>query len=77
MVGMILATGITMMLNTLFRFVSTKQPLDVDGRSVLVFLLLIVIHFIYKKVGKKAPSPFLMILVSAELGMIFWSDLSA
>lgn len=76
-VGMILATGITMMLNTLFRFVSTKQPLDVDGRSVLVFLLLIVIHFIYKKVGKKAPSPFLMILVSAELGMIFWSDLSA
>ena len=74
--AMILATGINMALPTLAGYVSknTNQPetFHPDMRSVSVFLILITIHFLYKKIQKRNPSPILMILLSAGLGILFW-----
>lgn len=74
-VGMILATAFTMMLSTLFHFTSLKEAPDPDFCSILVFLLLISIHLLSKKIWKKTPSPILMILISAGLGVLFWGVL--
>lgn len=75
-VAMILATGINMALPILAGYVSksTNQPetFHLDMRSVSVFLILITIHFLYKKIQKRKPSPILMILLSAGLGILFW-----
>ena len=75
-VAMVLATGINMALPILAGYVSksTNQPetFHLDMRSVSVFLILITIHFLYKKIQKRKPSPILMILLSAGLGILFW-----
>lgn len=75
-VAMILATGINMALPTLagYSSQSVKHPgtFQPDMRSASVFLILITIHCLYKKIQKRKPSPILMILLSAVLGILFW-----
>lgn len=71
-VAMILATAITMALSTLGGFQSLAGGFAPDGRSVLVFVLLWVVHLFYKKKTQKAPSPIGMIVLSAVLGVILW-----
>ena len=71
-VAMILATALTMALSTLAGFRQLGVKAQPDGRSVLVFLLLCGAHLLYQKKTKKAPSPILMILASAGLGVILW-----
>lgn len=73
-VGLILATAITMLLSTVLGFSGigqTASPPDLLGLVILAILL--VISFTVKAVRKKAPSPILMILISAGLGMILYS----
>ena len=71
-VAMILATALTMALSTLGGFADIHSGFAPEGRSVLVFVLLGVVHFAYKKKRQKAPSPIGMILLSAVLGILFW-----
>ena len=71
-VAMILATALTMALSTLLGFTKLGSRAVVSGRSVVVFGILWVVHFIYQKAAKKAPSPIWMIVVSAGLGILFW-----
>ena len=39
----------------------------------VILLLLITLHFGYKHFKKKAPSPILMIVLSAGLGILFYA----
>ena len=71
-VAMILATAATMALSTLFRFTTFHDTFTPDWRSVSVFVILVGIHFAIRKIAKHAPSPILMIVLSAGLGMVFW-----
>lgn len=71
-VAMILATAATMALSTLFRFTTFHDTFTPDWRSVSVFVILVGIHFAIRKITKHAPSPILMIVLSAGLGMVFW-----
>lgn len=75
-VAMILATGINMALSTLAGYASQNTnpsgTFHPDMRSVSVFLILIVIHCLYKKFLNRKPSPVLMILLSAGLGILLW-----
>ena len=68
-VAMILATALTMALSTLAGFTTVGS---VSARSAAVFALLWAVHFAYKKVIKKAPSPIGMIVLAAGLGILFW-----
>lgn len=78
-VAMILATAIRMALSSLAGYTQQTSDQTVasafhpDLRSVGVFVVLIAIHFLYKKFQKKNPSPILMILLSAGLGILFWN----
>ena len=49
---------------------STPGPLAPDPKSILVFAILWLTHFGYKRIKKTASSPIIMILFSAALGML-------
>ena len=71
-VAMILATGITMALSSLFSYTGTGTTPSPDIRAILVFALLLLIHLACRRLRKAAPSPILMIVLSALLGILFW-----
>ena len=71
-VAMILATALSMALSTLFGLTDLQDGFVPDLRSIAVFAMLGATHLICKKIRKIAPSPILMILFSAGLGILFW-----
>lgn len=71
-VAMILATALSMALSTLFGLTDLQAGFTPDLRSIAVFAMLGATHLICKKIRKTAPSPILMILFSAGLGILFW-----
>ena len=72
-VGMLLATAATMFMSVLLRFRTVGDPISPDVRGLIIFILLLFISFSYKKLRKKKPSPILMILISAGLGMLLYA----
>ena len=64
--------ALTMALSTLAGFTTVGGGISVSARSAAVFALLWAVHFAYKKVIKKAPSPIGMIVLAAGLGILFW-----
>ena len=71
-VAMILATAANMILSNLCGMKTLADGAALDGKAVLVFGLLWAVHLFGKAKTKKAPSPILMILLSAGLGILFW-----
>jgi len=71
-VGLIIATAITMLLSSLIGFTTYNGGVNVDVRGIILFAILVAAAFIIKKAFKKNPSPIVMILISAGLGMIFY-----
>lgn len=72
-VGLILATALTMLLGTLFSFETVGDGLAPDVKGLVIFLLIAGISLISKKLLKKNLSPILLILISAALGMALYS----
>ena len=71
-IAMILATAIGMAISTLLGFTDIYSALAPDPKSILVFAILWLTHFGYKRIKKTAPSPIIMILFSAALGILLW-----
>lgn len=72
-VALILATAVTMTLGTLLDVTTLTSGISPDVRAILILAILIAVSLIFKSVRKKKPSPILMILLSAGLGMLFYS----
>ncbi len=72
-VGLILATAITMFMSITVGFARVGDTLAVDVGSLIIFAVLIAIAIVSKLVFKRKVSPILMILISAGLGMIVYS----
>ena len=72
-VALILATAITMALSTLLGITDITEGASIDLRAIKIFAILITIALVVKKALKKKPSPILMILISAVLGIIIYS----
>ena len=72
-VAMILATALIMGLNALFGFTAVGGGFSIDGRALIVFLLLWGVHFLWRKTRGRNPSPIAMIALSAALGIVLWS----
>ncbi len=72
-VALILATAITMFFSTLFGFATIQDGFAPDSKGFIILAILVTVAFAFKKIRKKKPSPILMILLSAGLGMIFYS----
>lgn len=72
-VALILGTAITLFLSVLLGIGSGNFEFSVDLIGILIFALVVAIALTYKKIKGKKPSPILMIVISAGLGMIFYS----
>ena len=72
-VALILTTAITMLMSTLFGITTISQGAAIDCKGLIILAILVAIALAFKKLRRKKPSPILMILISAGLGMIFYS----
>jgi chromate transporter len=72
-VALIMATAITMALGNLLGFASVGDKLEPDLIGIIILALLFAISFVWKKIKKKKPSAITMILISAVLGILFYS----
>ena len=72
-VALILATAVTMALSTLFGISAIGSSVLPDVKGIIILAVLVVIACIFKKIKKKKPSPILMILISAGLGILLYS----
>ncbi len=73
--GLIIATAVTMILSTLFGVSHIGGGFRVDVGGIIIFGVLIAIALGWYALKKKRPSPIVMILVSACLGMVVYSIL--
>ena len=71
-VGLIVATGITLALTVILGFSSVKEPIAFDYKALIIFAVAAVISFVYKKIFKKGISVILLIVLSALLGMLLY-----
>ena len=71
-VGLILSTAITMGISKLVGFASVGDAIAPDLCGIIIFATLLAISIVWSKIKKKKPSPIVMILISAGLGMIFY-----
>ncbi len=71
-IGLIIATGISMLLTVLIGIQTVKQTVVFDWKALVILGILIATYITYKKIRKKALSPIILILTSAVLGMIFY-----
>ncbi len=72
-VAMILATSVTIGLSTLFSFKAFGDAFTPDISGLIILVSLFAVHFIYKSITKKKPSPILMILISAGMGVLLYA----
>ena len=72
LVGLILATATTMGLKVIFGLKAGDFVPDVDGKSLLVFGLMVLIGFLWKRLRKKEPSLIPMVLISGVIGLLLF-----
>lgn len=72
LVGLILATATTMGLKVIFGIKAESLDVNLDFKSLLVFALMVVIGFVWKKVKKKEPSLITMVIISGLIGLILF-----
>ena len=73
-VGLIVATALTMFMSTLLGFANiSTAPTGVDYRGIIIFAAIVAISNIVKKIKGKKPSPILMIVISAVMGIALYS----
>ncbi len=68
-IALILATAVTLGANTLFSFKTLGSGFSPDFRALFILAVLILIGAVFKRFKKKTPSPILMIVLSAFLGI--------
>jgi chromate transporter len=72
-VALILATAATLLLSTVLGITTLNGGVAIDYKGLIILAVLIAIAFAFKKLRHKKPSPILMILISAGLGMLLYS----
>ena len=70
--ALIIGTGITMLLSVLLGFKSYTDPIAPDLGAIIIFIIIAVISPIIKLITRKKPSPIVLILISAGLGIIVY-----
>ena len=71
-VGVVIATAVTMFLSNVFSFTSIKSNVVVDWYGLLILGIIIASSIIYKKIKSKNLSPIILIFLSAICGIVFY-----
>lgn len=70
--GLIIGTAVTMLLSNLFALSTIESAFSFDYKALIILAIIVVASFIYNKLAKKKPSPIILILLSAVLGILFY-----
>ncbi len=71
-VGLIIATGITMILSVILSLETISAGISLNWKALVIFSVLAITFYVYKHFKKKTLSPILLILVAAVLGIVFY-----
>ncbi len=71
-VGLILATGITMLLSVVLGISNLDSSFVFDYKSLILFAGITLFAYLFKRVRKKQFSPILLIIISAGLGILLF-----
>ena len=72
-IGLIVATAITLFLSVVFNIKTVKSEFSFDWRALAIFAVTVLVHCVYKHFKKKKISPIILILISAAMGMALYS----
>lgn len=72
-VGLIFATGITMLISVTLGMSAVGERIEFDYRPIVVIAAVALVAVVWKKLRKSSISPILLILLSAGLGMLLYS----
>lgn len=72
-VGLIVATALTMLVSTLFGFKTVGDTPSPDVKAIVIFVIIAAVALVAKKIRKRPLSPIILILISAALGMGLYS----
>lgn len=72
-IGLIVATAITLFLSVVFNIKTVKSEFGFDWRALAIFAVTVAVHCAYKHFKKKKISPIILILISAAMGMALYS----
>ena len=73
-VAMIIATAVIMAFDTLFSFKAVSGGFSPNIKSILLFVFLMLLSAVYRRVRKKNISPIFMIILSAGCGIILFGS---
>lgn len=71
--GLIIVTGITLMLSSIIGIKTVKDSISFDYKALIIFAVVATISILFNKFSKKKISPILLIIISAILGLILYS----
>ena len=71
-VGLIITTGATMLSSLIFGLKDVEGSFAFDIKALIIFILIAVAGFAYRKIRSKQPSPIALIICSALLGIVFY-----
>lgn len=71
-VGLIVGTGVTMILSTILSLDTVYQPINFDWKALVIFGVVASTYYFVKHFKKKTLSPIILILISAVLGVILY-----
>ena len=74
-VALILSTALLLLLGTVFGISSFATLPSVDLRGLAIFLFLVFVSFLFKRLFRRTVSPILLIVLSAVLGVVFYGVL--
>lgn len=72
-IGLILATALSMLATVLFAFSAIGDKFVFSWRPLVIGAIILATKLIHDKMRKQAISPILLIIISAGLGLIFYS----
>ena len=71
-IGLITATGISMLVTVLIGVSKVGDAVAFDYKALIILAIITLIYLGYKKKKKKTISPIILILISAVLGIVFY-----
>ncbi len=74
-IGLIIATGLTMLLSVITAITTVYDAFVFDWRALIIIAIVATTHYTYKYFRKKTISPIFLILISAVLGILLYGVL--
>ncbi len=71
-VGLIIAMSVIMSLTLFLNLKTIKDHIKFDYKSLIIFVIILIIGLLFEKFKKKSASPIILILIAAVLGIIFY-----